>query len=123
MEIKPNVLVIDDNAVLRNSLKQLLEKLGCAVATADTAETGIEQLQRSRYDAIFSALCLKQFGGTGMARWVKDNAAEGTKFFLTTSWKGELEPELLRSIGIQDVIRDPYDYNKLRDTMREHFAG
>jgi CheY-like chemotaxis protein len=122
MEPKPNVLVIDDNAALRDSLKHLLEKLGCAVATADTAETGIEQLQRSSYDAIFSALCLQRFGGTAMARWVKDNSAAGTKFFLTTSWKGELEPELLHSIGIHDVIRDPYDFNKLRDTVQEHLV-
>jgi DNA-binding response OmpR family regulator len=122
MDPKHNVLVIDENADLRESLKQCLSKLGCAVETAASAETGIEKLRRFQYDAIFSALCLKRFGGTGMARWVKNNTVACTKFFLTTGWKGDLDPELLRSIGIHHVIRNPFVFSEVRDTVLEHLG-
>jgi CheY-like chemotaxis protein len=117
-----NVLVIDNDAGLRDSLTQCLARLGCDVATAETAESGMEQLRHFRYDAIFASLCLERFGGRGVARWVKDNGDTAVKFFLTTSWKGELEPDLLRIDGIHDVIRKPFVFNEVRDKVLEHLG-
>jgi DNA-binding response OmpR family regulator len=122
MEQKLNVLVIDDEKELRDSLRQLLEKLGCAVAVAASAETGKEELRRFRYDAVFASLCLERFGGRDMARWTQKNVSGKTKFFITTGWQGDLEPEVLRSNFINDVIRRPYNFNDLRHKVQEHLV-
>jgi DNA-binding response OmpR family regulator len=122
MELKRNVLVIDDNADLRDSLKQLLEKLGCEVATAATAEAGRERIRQSRYDAVFASLCMERLGDTHMAKWTQENAAGRTKFFVTTGWQGDLEPDLLRCNGINDVIRRPFNLNELREKVRAHLG-
>jgi DNA-binding response OmpR family regulator len=121
-ESKLNVLIIDDNADLRDSLKQLLEKLGYAVATAASAEIEKLEQDRFRYDAVFASLCLKCLGGRRMAKWAQENSAGRAKFFITTGWQGDLEPDLLRSNGIHDVIRRPYKFNELRDKIREHLG-
>ena len=122
MKSKPNILVIDTDADLRDSLRQLLEKLGCAVATAATAETGREELLNRRYDAVFASLCLERFGARQMARWAQENTAGRAKFFVTTGWQGELEPDLLRFNGIHDVLRSPFNLGEVREKIQEHLS-
>ena len=116
-----NVLVIEDNADLRETLKKCLVKLGCDVSTAETAENGIEQIKCLQFDAVFAPLCMHSLGGRGIARWVKLQSNE-TKFFIITSWKGELERDLLRFDGINDVIRKPFIFSDIRDKVLEHLG-
>lgn len=116
------ILVIDDDAGLRESLTKYLVKLGCDVSTADTAETGIQKIQRVHYDAIFASLCMHRMGGRGIARWVRKNNGSDTKVFITTSWKGELEKGMLHYDGINDVIRKPFSFSEVRDKVLEHLG-
>jgi DNA-binding response OmpR family regulator len=60
--------------------------------------------------------------GRGIARWVKTSNGSDTKFFITTSWKGELERDLLRFDGINDVIRKPFSFSEIRDKVLEHLG-
>lgn len=117
-----NVLIIEDNSELSENLRRCLIKLGCDVSTAETAEGGIEKLQSFQYDAVFASLCLHQMGGRSIARWAKKNEMNDTKFFLTTSWKGDLERDLLRVEGIHDVIRKPFSFNEVREKVLEHLG-
>ena len=117
-----NILIIDDDFNLREMLRKCLLKLGCDVATAETAEGGIEKLKSFQFDAVFASLCLHSLGGRSIARWVKNNRVHGTKFFITTSWKGELERDLLRFDGIHDVIRKPFNFSEIRDKVLEHLG-
>jgi DNA-binding response OmpR family regulator len=117
-----NILIIDDNLELRESLTKCLVKLGCDVSIADTAETGIEKIQKIHFDAIFASLCMHSISGRGIARWVRKNNGSDTKFFITTSWKGELEKEMLQYDGIHDVIRNPFSFSEVRDKVLEHLG-
>jgi two-component system OmpR family response regulator len=117
-----NVLVIDDNVELRNTLKKCLLKLGCDVSMAESAESGIDKIKNYHFDAIFASLCLHSMGGRGIARWVKKQNGHETKFFITTSWKGELERELLNFDGINDVVRKPFIFSEIRDKILEHLG-
>jgi CheY-like chemotaxis protein len=118
-----NILVIDHDADLRETLRRCLAKLGCDVSTAETSESGMEKMQSGQYDAVFASLCLQTLGGRGMARWVKtNNINNDTKFFITTSWKGDLELDMLRFDGIHDVIRKPFVFNEIRDKVLEHLG-
>jgi sigma-B regulation protein RsbU (phosphoserine phosphatase) len=116
-----HVLIIDDDTVLRELLRKSLSRLGCEVSVAETAEGGLEQLKRSSYDAVFAALCVREIGGRSIARWVKHQAC-ATKFFIVTSWKGDLEPHLLRIDGIHDVIHKPISFTEVRDKVLEHLG-
>jgi sigma-B regulation protein RsbU (phosphoserine phosphatase) len=116
-----HVLVIDDDSSLREILRKSLSRLGCEVTVVDTAERGIEELQNDQFDAVFAALCVREIGGRSIARWVKRQATD-TKFFIVTSWKGDLEPHLLRVDGIHDVIHKPISFSEVRDKVLEHLG-
>ncbi len=51
--MKPRILVIDDEAAIRDSLKMTLEYEGYEVLTAATGEEGIAQAEREAPDLVF----------------------------------------------------------------------
>ena len=116
-----HVLVIDDDLNLRDSMRRNLLRLGCNVTVADTAEGGMDFLKTDKYDAVFAALCVRDMGGRSIARWVKNQMTD-TKFFIITSWKGDLEPNLLKLDGIHDVIHKPVNFCEVRDKVLEHLG-
>ncbi len=116
-----HVLVIDDDAYLREILCRNLSRLGCDVSMAETAECGLDRLKKEKFDAVFAALCVRTMGGRCIARWVK-NQLNGTKFFIITSWKGDLEPNLLKLDGIHDVVHKPVNFGEIRDIVLEHLG-
>jgi DNA-binding NtrC family response regulator len=64
--MKPNptsILVIDDDAAVLRSLKEVLEANGYAVITAADGETGLQLLQEQTFDLVLSDLALPGLGG------------------------------------------------------------
>ncbi|MBD3422106.1 MAG: response regulator [Chitinivibrionales bacterium] len=110
------LLLVDDDEATLSILTRNLEKLGCEIAVADSSESGIEQLEHESYDAVFTALCVRKNGGRSLARWIKSNAPQ-TRCYIVTSWKGELEPELLHLDGIHGVIHKPLIFNELKSVI------
>jgi CheY-like chemotaxis protein len=116
-----HVLVIDDDADLREVLRKTLARLGCEVTVAETAECGLDYLKAVQFNAVFAALCVRAMGGRCIARWVKQQPFE-TKFFLITSWRGDLENNLLKLDGIHDVVHKPINFSEIRDKVLEHLG-
>jgi CheY-like chemotaxis protein len=111
------VLIIDDDAESREAMRQHLLRLGFEVFMVETGERALEELQKTAFSAVFAPLCLHGLGGRGIARWVKANRMDETRVFIMTSWKGELELDLLRFDGIRGVIRKPLVFSEIRDTV------
>jgi CheY-like chemotaxis protein len=121
MSIMFSALVIEDQDKTRTALCNTLNRLGCQVTTTTNVEDGITLLSTHTYDAVFTALCLRGKGGRTIARWIKIKSPE-TKVFILTSWKGDLEVDLLNADGIHDVIRLPLNFSEIRDKLLEHLG-
>jgi CheY-like chemotaxis protein len=115
------IMVIEDDPATQEALRRSLSRLGCEVFAVNTAEAGIDELKKTRYDAVFAALCVREMGARGVARWVKNNSQE-TKFFVVTGWKGDLESNLLNLDGIHDIIRKPLIFTEIRDKLLEYLG-
>ncbi|MBD3319650.1 MAG: response regulator [Chitinivibrionales bacterium] len=115
------VLIIDEDADACEVLQESFTRLSCHSKQVFTAEEGVEMLKREKFDAVFAALSARINGGRSVARWIKNNESD-TCCFITTSWKGELETELLVMDGIHKVIHKPLTYNQIKAVLREYFA-
>jgi DNA-binding response OmpR family regulator len=102
-------------------LRKNLARLGCKVKCVTSSENGIEELKKTNFDAVFADLCVREKGGRSVARWVKNESGK-SKVFIVTSWKGELEPNLLRLDGIHAVIHKPFIFSEIRDKILEHIG-
>ncbi len=115
------VLIVSESEESQSDLKKNLVRLGCKVKTANSAESGIDELKRNNFDAIFTDLCVREKGGRSIARWVKSESIH-SKVFIVTSWKGELEPHVLQADGIHDVIHKPFIFHEIRDKLLEQIG-
>lgn len=114
-------LVVEDDPGVCGCLQNALSRLGWRVTVSSTAGGAIESLKQANFDAVFAELCLRECGGRSIARWVKSQGTQ-TRVFIVTSWRGELEPSLLRLDGIHSVVHKPLIFNEIRDIVLEHFG-
>ena len=114
-------LIAEDDPVSRAALSNALVRLGFGVSIADDSEAAISRMREEAFDAVFSALCIRQSGGRAIARWVRDNCPT-TRCFILTGWKGELENTLLQFEGIDGVVHKPLLFNEIRDMVLEHLG-
>jgi CheY-like chemotaxis protein len=116
-----NALIIDDNAETCSTFKKVLSQLGCHVSIADSAEKGIDEFSATAFDVVFVALCIRDMGARGVARWIRYRYPQ-TKVMATTSWKGELDKTILSVEGIHEVVRKPVKLNEIRRTLIQHLG-
>jgi CheY-like chemotaxis protein len=116
-----SALVIDESPEVQAGLRRVLNRLGCGVTSAGSESEGIAQLTSVTFDAVFVALCGKEIRGREVARWIKGHG-NGTKVFVVTSWRGELEGKVLAVDGIHGVVHKPLIFSEVRDVMLEHLG-
>ena len=116
----PSVLVVDDEADLRELLSLTLGRLGLDVDTADSVGRARELLARRRY-----ALCLTDMrlpDGTGI-ELVKEVAARGeTPIAVITAYGSAENAVAALKSGAFDYLAKPVDVDQLRLLVRSALA-
>jgi DNA-binding NtrC family response regulator len=60
---KMKTLLIDDNVIVRDTLQAIFSQMGCSLKAYETAEEGLQALEKERYDIIISDLKLPGIDG------------------------------------------------------------
>ena len=86
----PRALVVDDSQIARFVLKDLLQRHGFEVDTADSAETGLEKVAADLPDIVFMDHLLPGMTGLEAVRRLRsDWSADGLPIVMYTSQEGE----------------------------------
>jgi CheY-like chemotaxis protein len=100
------VLVIDDEAPVREALRDILG-LHHVVEVAASGAEGIERLAERDFDIVFTDL-----GMTGMSGWQVAQAAKAARpevpVVLVTGWGVQLDPTELRAKGVDRLLSKPF---------------
>src|SRR5690242_6899188 len=67
----PRVLIVDDDANVCRSLKDLLSAEGCCVDTADSGVHGLQRLQGQSFDLVLSDVVMPDMDGYELHQAVK----------------------------------------------------
>lgn len=99
------VLIVDDDASVCRSLKDLLSAEGCCVETADSGVHGLEQLQRQTFDLVLSDVVMPDMDGYELYQAVK-KATPSLPVILMTAFNYDKDHVIKRSCleGLQGVI-------------------
>jgi CheY-like chemotaxis protein len=114
---RPRILLVDDEAVVRDLVADMLTFLGCDVDRAAGAREGIDLFGRSHYDLVVTDLSMPGLTGWDVIAAVRRHDAE-RGVILTTGTPIELERERAREARVT-VLPKPFHLAALREAV-EH---
>jgi DNA-binding NtrC family response regulator len=119
---KGAILVIDDEADIRESLETLLSLEGYNVDLAQNAAEGLRSLDLRGYDLVLLDLMMPDRSGMEVLREVRERDQETPIFLITAYGSVEAAVEALKS-GANDYFSKPWDNEKLLIEIGRMIAG
>jgi DNA-binding NtrC family response regulator len=116
-----NILVIDDEAGIRESLEVLLSLEGYSVKTAPDGEQGLRKLESESFDLVLLDLALPGQSGIDLLPQIKERQAETPVIMITAYGTVENVVEAIRS-GADNFVQKPWDNEKLLADIRSAVA-
>jgi len=115
--IKDKILVIDDEAGIRSSLKGILEDEGYAVTTTDTGETGLDILKNENFDLVLLDIWLPQLNGLDVLAKIKTSDEDSQVVMI--SGHGSIATAVKATkLGAYDFLEKPLSLEKVVLTVK-----
>lgn len=116
-----HVLIIDDEAAIRESLETLLSLEGYAVEAAPEGESGLDLISRTSYDLVLLDFALPGKNGLEILQLIRQQNAELPVIMITAYGTVDNVVEAIRT-GAQNFIQKPWDNEKLLADIRSAIA-
>ncbi len=113
----PNILVIDDEAPIRETLKEILEYENFEVTTAENGEKGWQLIQKNNYDVILCDVKMPGIDGVELLERVQALKPEIPMVMISGHGNVEMAIDSTKK-GAYDFITKPPDLNRLLITLR-----
>ncbi|MFK7757532.1 MAG: sigma-54-dependent transcriptional regulator [Flavobacteriales bacterium] len=111
------ILVIDDEAPIRNSLKEILEYEKYSVETAEDGPTALHILKKDKFDVIFCDIKMPKMDGIEVLGKMKEIGVEAPVIMISGHGTVDTAVEALKN-GAYDFIQKPLDLNRILVTLR-----
>ena len=118
---KQKVLIVDDEELVRNTLKRMIEIHGVGAATADGGHQAIELMKQEKFKMVFLDLDMPGMNGVDTLRALKEINKE-LVFVVVTALDGD--NDLFRRIlehAPVSVIPKPFTIKQIGDVMEPYF--
>ena len=112
-----DILIVDDEEYVRNTMYYFFDKKGCRVTLAEDGEFGLNIAKEKPFDLIFMDYLMPKMGGFEAARKILENNNEVKIVFITGRVSLD-EAELYKS-GVYSCIKKPFEMNDLYDIARK----
>ncbi|MFC2174143.1 ATP-binding protein, partial [Acidobacteriota bacterium] len=117
-----SILIIDDEEHIRTSLAEMLELSGYKVSSCSSGEEGLSRLKEGKVDLVITDL-----GMPGMSGWqVVDTIRRdhpGVITILMTGWGYQIDPEDIKSSGVDEIVCKPFKLNDILSIFNSLFSG
>jgi DNA-binding NtrC family response regulator len=121
LQVKPTVLVVDDEEDLRDLAEIILIEFGCAVLKAASGEDALRILEGDflRIDLLFSDVMMPGMSGFGLAKRAQE-VRPGLRVLLTSAY---VDPQLAAAMsdGYWRILPKPYRAAQLIAAIRAEF--
>ena len=112
-----NILIIDDEKPIRNTLKEILEYEKFAVEEAEDGANGLEKIKSGKYDLIMCDIKMPKMDGIEVLEKSIDLGIDTPIVMISGHGTIETAVEALKK-GAYDFISKPFDLNRLLVTVR-----
>ncbi len=108
------ILVVDDEEVFRNALKENLEHAGCTVHSAEDGFTALDVYRKKgkTIDLVISDLGMPNMSGEDMYKFLKKINPD-VKVIISSGYLDQSIRSQMISAGIKEVITKPYKFKEI----------
>jgi two-component system response regulator FixJ len=119
----PNTVhVIDDDEAVRDSLSYMLDAVGIAVRTYDSAISFLEQIELVGPGCIVTDVRMPEMSGLDLVRQLKERNIQNPMIVITGHGDVPLAVEAMKA-GVVDFLEKPFDDDALLRAVRMAMAG
>ncbi len=111
------ILIVDDEESIRFFLRELLERDGYTVVTADSGELALKHIEQQEFDLALIDLKMRGISGTDVLKELHAKAPDTVVIMLTGHGSLESAVEALRQ-GAHDYLFKPCKTIELRESIR-----
>jgi two-component system, chemotaxis family, chemotaxis protein CheY len=120
--MKGRVLVVDDSALSRRTLRQILEPAGYEVAEAEDGLSALERYFLDKPDIVFLDLVMKGMYGLDVLTKLRELDAEA-KVVIVSADIQTSSHELVEAAGAKAFVNKPFDRTDILNTLASVLAG
>jgi DNA-binding NtrC family response regulator len=110
--VKGRILVVDDEADIRESLHYLLTQEGYGVELATGADEGLRKIEVAGYDLVLLDLMMPDRSGMEMLRELRERDRETPVFLITAYGSTQVAVDAMKA-GANDFFEKPWSNEKL----------
>lgn len=111
-----SVLVVDDEAVVRETLAEMLAELDHKVVTAESGRDALEKVSSVVFDLVFTDLAMPEMDGWETARAIRRQRPE-LPVVLVTGYGATARPPSGESDLVAGIIGKPFDFDQVTGTI------
>lgn len=111
-----NVLLVDDDQWIRNSMRLFFEAEGCSLVALETAEEGIKALNKQNYDIIITDYILPGMDGLEFLKQIEKSHPNVIKILITAYGNDSVVSEATK-LGIQHFIEKPFTTDTIEKSL------
>jgi DNA-binding NtrC family response regulator len=111
------ILVVDDDKLIRWSLKEIFSQEGYSVDTVATAKEALKQAKKITYKLIFADLEISNESGIEMLKNAKIHQPDARIIILSALTKQQIEPRL-GNLNIYSIIEKPFKSEQIRTIVK-----
>ena len=115
---KPRVLIVEDEKLIRWSLRQRLEEEGCEVDDVDHGKAGLDSLSEHTFDLLMLDYKLPDMTGLDVLRKVREKDQDVVVLMITAFSNIQDAVEAMR-LGAWDYISKPFKMDALMITVHK----
>lgn len=112
-----DILIVDDEEYVRNTMYYFFDKKGCRVTVAEDGEFGLNVAKEKPFDLIFMDYLMPKMGGFEAARKILESKSDVKIVFITG--RVSLDEEELYKSGVYACIKKPFEMNDLYEIAKK----
>ena len=117
MKKSPKILIIDDEAPIRASLKEILEYENYQVMEAEDGAEGLKLATNSAFDVVFCDIKMPKMDGLEVLDALVEKGIDGRVIMISGHGTVETAVQAIK-VGAFDFIQKPLDLNRILLTVR-----
>lgn len=113
-----NILVVDDEEMLRELIGSVLAMGGHTIVTAANGREALDKFLSGDFDLVFTDRAMPEMNGDEMARTIK-NVSPETPIIMVTAYGYAMNGKAQKPEGVDRVVHKPFRADELLEAVAE----